>query len=508
MAIEAKRIAKNTVFLYARLILVFGITLYTSRVVLDKLGVDDYGLYNVVFSVIGLLSFLNGTLSAGTSRFITFDLGRKDKEKLKYTFSTALCTHLLLAGIILLLGETVGIWYVHNVMVCPPERFQAAFIVYQISIFVTMFSIIQVPFTSEIMAHEEMDIYAYIGIYEAVAKLGIVFLLIRSPFDKLVFYASLVALVGLSVFLIYVFFCRRKFEEVSFRIRFDKSTFKEILNFSGWNVIANLSNTLMKQGVIMLFNLFFLPVVVAAQAISNQISNALMQFVNNVRQAVNPQVIKLYAEGSKEESKKLTFVSAEYIFDLLLLLGVPCVMVMPKLLDIWLVEVPDYTVAFARLIIVQDILGNFSAAFYTPMVAANKIQKNSIAAVFLCVLQFVLLYVLFKFGCGPLWARYLAIMSTVLFSFVVKPYILWKDVDYSLKEIYRCIWQCMKILIVVIIGCLIINYLIPQNSIINSAIVFLLSILIVLVTAFAFMKPTMRKKCMDFLMRKIHITRH
>lgn len=508
MAIEAKRIAKNTVFLYARLILVFGVTLYTSRVVIDKLGVDDYGLFNVVFSVIGLLSFLNGTLSSGTSRFITFDLGRKDKERLKYTFSTALCTHLLLAGIILLLGETIGVWYVHNVMVCPPERFQAAFIVYQISIFVTMFSIIQVPFTSEIMAHEEMDIYAYIGIYEVAAKLGIVFLLIRSPFDKLVFYASLVALVGLSVFLIYVFFCRRKFEEVSFRIRFDKSTFKEILNFSGWNVIANLSNTLMKQGVIMLFNLFFLPVVVAAQAISNQISNALMQFVNNVRQAVNPQVIKLYAEGSKEESKKLTFVSAEYIFDLLLLLGVPCVMVMPKLLDIWLVEVPDYTVAFARLIIVQDILGNFSAAFYTPMVAANKIQKNSIAAVFLCVLQFVLLYVLFKFGCGPLWARYLAIMSTVLFSFVVKPYILWKDVDYSLKEIYRCIWQCMKILIVVIIGCLIINYLIPQDSIINSAIVFLLSILIVLVTAFAFMKPTMRKKCMDFLMRKIHITRH
>ncbi len=508
MAIDSKRIAKNTVFLYARLILVMGVTLYTSRVVLDKLGVDDYGLYNVVFSIIGLLSFLNGTLSAGTSRFITFDLGRNDKEKIKYTFSTALFTHLLLAGIIFVLGETLGIWYVYNVMVCPPERFQAAFIVYQISILVTMFSIIQVPFTSEIMAHEEMDIYAYIGIYDAVMKLAIVYLLSRSPFDKLVLYAVLVAIVSISGFLIYVYFSHKKFEEVSFKVRFDKATFKQILNFSGWNIIANLSNTLMKQGVIMLFNIFFLPVVVASQAISNQISHAMMQFVNNVRQAVNPQVIKLYADNQYEESKKLTFISAEYIFDLLLLLGVPCIMVMPKLLDLWLVDVPDYTVAFARLVFIQDILGNFSAAFYTPMVAANKIQKNTIAAVFLCIMQFVLLYILFEFGLGPLWARYLAILSTCLFSFVVKPYILWKDVDYSLKEIYICIWQCVKILVVVIISCFILNFLVPQETIMSSAIVFSLSILIVIVTAFAFMKPYMRKKCLDFLMRKIHINHH
>lgn len=499
MAIEAKRIAKNTVFLYARLILVFGVTLYTSRVVLDKLGVNDYGLFNVVFSVIGLLSFLNGTLSAGTSRFITFDLGRNDKERLKYTFSTALCTHFLLAGIILLLGETIGIWYVHNVMVCPPERFQAAFIVYQISILITIVSIVQVPFTSEIMAHEEMDIYAYIGIYEAFAKLLIVFLLVHSPFDKLIFYASLVAVVTISVFLIYVVFSRRKFEEVAFRIRFDKSTFKEILNFSGWNIIANLSNTLMKQGVIMLFNVFFLPVVVAAQAISNQISSALMQFVTNVRQAVSPQVIKLYADGKYEDSKKLTFSSAEYIFDLLLLLGVPCILVMPTLLDIWLVEVPDYAVAFARLIVLQDILGNFSAAFYTPMVAANKIKKNSIASVFLCILQFVLLYVLFKFGCGPLWARYLALISTSLFSFVVKPYILWKDVNYGLKEMYVCIWHCIKILLAIIALCTPAYYLIPQESLSGALLLVLISVAIVLAVALLFMDKSTKNRLFSLI---------
>ncbi len=501
MAIDSKRIAKNTLFLYARLIFVFGVTLYTSRVVLDKLGVDDYGLYNVVYSIIGLLSFLNGTLSFGTSRFITFDLGRKDIEKLKYTFSTALCTHLLLAGIILLLGETIGIWYVYNVMVCPPERFTAAFIVYQISILATIISIIQVPFTSEIMAHEEMDIYAYIGIYEAVARLLIVFLLIRSPFDKLIYYASLVAIVGISVLLIYMYFCGRKFEEVQFRFRFSKKTFKELLGFSGWNVIANLSNTLMSQGVIMLFNIFFLPVVVAAQAISNQISNALMQFVNNVRNAVNPQVIKLYADGKYDESQKLTFASAEYIFDLLLLMGVPLIMAMPALLNLWLVDVPEYTIAFARLIVLQDILGNFSAAFYTPMVAANKIQKNSVAAVFLCLLQFVLLFILFKFGCGPLWARYLAMLSTFLFSFVVKPYILWKDVNYSLRDIYYCVGRCIRVLLVVIALCSAIYFFIPQNTVFDSIIVIALSILVVIGVSYSFMEKSVRKKILNKILK-------
>lgn len=505
MAIDSKRIAKNTIFLYARLILVFGVTLYTSRVVLDKLGVDDYGMYNVVFSVVGLLSFLNGTLSAGTSRFITFDLGRNDKERLKTTFSTALSTHLLLAGIIWLLGETIGIWYVYNVMVCPLERFQAAFVVYQISILITIISIVQVPFTSEIMAHEEMDIYAYIGIYEAVAKLIVVYLLINSPFDRLVYYASLVAIVNVSVFLIYVYFSHRKFEEVRFKIRFDKKIFKEILNFSGWNVIANLSNTLMTQGVIMLFNIFFLPVVVAAQAISNQISNALMQFVNNVRQAVSPQVIKLYADNKYEDSKQLTFSSAEYIFDLLLLLGVPCILVMPTLLEIWLVEVPDYAVAFARLIVLQDILGNFSAAFYTPMVAANKIHKNSIASVFLCVFQFVLLYVLFEFGCGPLWARYLAILSTAIFSFVVKPYILWKDVNYGLKEMYICIGHCLLIMLTVLILCIPVYLLIPQGAVLNCLIIGLLSIVIVGFVSLAYMKKETRDKLLFMVKVKLKI---
>lgn len=503
MAIDSKRIAKNTIFLYARLILVMGVQLYSSRVILDKLGATDYGLYYVVFGVIGLLSFLNGTLSSGTSRFITFELGKGNPERLKTTFSTTLISHLLLAGIILLLGETIGLWYAHNIMVVPEGRMGAAMIVYQISILSTIISILQVPFTSEIMAHEEMNVYAYLGIYEACAKLAVVFLIIRTTFDKLVYFATLQCIVVFTVFLFYVWYSKKRFQEVTFKRYFDKGIFKSILKFSGWNIIANLSNTLMSQGVIMLFNVFFAPVVVAAQAISNQISSALMQFVNNVRQAVSPQIIKLYADEQYKESQRLTFMSAEYIFDLLLLLGVPCIMVMPALLDLWLVDVPDYAVAFCQLIIAQNILDNFSAAFYTPMLAANKVAKNSIAAVFLCILQFVLLWFLFAHSFGPLWARYLAILSGLLFSFVVKPYILWKDIDYNLKDIYKCIWQCMKTLFIIVIVCVGIYVLIPQQSILQSFLVLVLSILTVIITCLMCIAKHRRKILVSYLLIKI-----
>lgn len=502
MAIDSKRIAKNTIFLYARLILVMGVQLYSSRVILDKLGASDYGLYYVVFGVIGLLSFLNGTLSSGTSRFITFELGKGDKDRLKTTFSTTLISHILLAGIILLLGETIGMWYAHNIMVVPDGRMDAAMIVYQISILSTIITILQVPFTSEIMAHEKMNVYAYLGIYEACAKLCVIFLIIYSPFDKLVYFAVLQCIVVLSVFLFYVWFCKKHFSEVTFKKNFDNDIFKAIMKFSGWNIIANLSNTLMSQGVIMLFNLFFSPVVVAAQAISNQISHALMQFVNNVRQAVSPQVIKLYADKKYKESQHLTFMSAEYIFDLLLLLGVPCIMVMPALLDLWLVDVPEYAVAFAQLIIIQDILGNFSAAFYTPMLAANKLSKNSVASVFLCLIQFGLLGVLFAFGLGPLWARYLALLSCICFSFVVKPYILWKDINYEIKDIYVCIWQCIKIMSTVILGCVTIYILIPQNTLWDSLLIVILSDLVVIASALLFMEKTTREKLRKIILKK------
>lgn len=503
MAINSRKIAKNTVFLYARLLLILGVTLYSSRVILEVLGASDYGLYYAIFSVIGLLSFLNGTLSAGTSRFLTFELGRGDAGLLKITFSTTLFSHILLAGIILLLGETIGLWYANHILVVPPDRATAALIVYQISIISTVISILQVPFTAEIIAHEKMDVYAYLGIYEAVARLAVVYLLLHYGTDKLVYFAALQLIVVFSVFLFYTYYSFSRFKEVSLKPKFDKKIFNSILRFSGWNIIANISETLMSQGIIMLYNLFFLPVVVAAQAIGNQISQAMMQFVNNVRQAVNPQVIKLYADRQYSESQKLTFISAEYIFYLLLLIGIPCIMVMPKLLSIWLVEVPEYTVAFSRLIIAQQILGNFSAAFYTPMLAANKLAKNSLASVFLCIFQFAILWLMFKIGFGPLWARYLGLFACILFSFVIKPYILWKDIDYGLTDIYNCVLQCMKVLIPIVSFNIIIYIVIKQQTILQSCFVCLLSILSVITISYLFMDKQIKHRILFIIKKRL-----
>lgn len=503
MAIESKRIAKNTIFLYLRLILVFGVTLFTSRVVLDKLGIDDYGLYNVVVSIIGLVSFLNGTLSSGTSRFLTFELGKGDFQKLKLTFGTSLTTHVVLAAIIVVLGETVGLWYFHSILVCPPERLEAAFIVYQLSILSTVLSILQVPYTASIMAHERMNVYAYLGIYEAVAKLLVVYLLTIVDADKLIVYGILMALVQISLFSFFGAYSRREFQEVGFRPCYDKSIFRSILNFSGWNIIANISNMLMNQGVIMLLNAFFAPVVVAAQAITTQVSNALMQFVENIRQAINPQVIKLYADGKYDESKKLTFISAEYVYDLLLLLCVPLILIMPNLLSLWLVEVPQYTVEFIRLILIQNVLGNFSAAFYTPMVAANKIQKNSISAAFLCITQFGLLYGLFSIGLSPIWTRYVGIIFCCIWSFIVKPYILWKDVDYQLGEMIKCVLNCLRNTVFIIIASYFIYWFIPQSNLGYSIVVAFLSAGVVVLVTYAFMPELLKNRVFNYIVNHI-----
>ena len=474
-----------------------------SRVLLDKLGEVDYGLYYVVYGVVGLVSFLNGTLSTCTSRFITFALGTGDPLRLKRTFSTTLVSHLLLAGIIVLLGETIGLWYAHNVMVIPPERREAALIVYQISIVSTVVSIIHVPFSAAVIAHERMSAYAAIGIFEASAKLAVVFLLSRSSYDKLVFFAVLTLLVSVVVLFSYVLFTKKHFTEVSFSTDFDRSSFRDMMKFSAWNIIANLSNTIMGQGVIMLFNLFFAPVVVAAQAIANQIYNALSQFGWNVRNAVNPQIIKLYAEGDREESSRLTYVSAEGILFLTMLLCVPCIIVMPALLNIWLVEVPDFTVSFSRLLALQLILDNYNASFYAPMLAANKVAKNSMAALIICVVQFVLLFILFKAGFGPVWARYVGIIGVFVFGFFIKPYVLCKDIGYRWQDMLHYLWRGVRAIIAVGGLNLALFFLIPQNTIWQSGIVLVLSVLTVLVCALLLMEASLRAKIWAFLKKKV-----
>lgn len=495
---DNKRIAKNTMFLYLRMILIMGVTLYTSRVVLDKLGVDDYGLYNVVGGIVGMLSFINGTLSIGTMRYVTYELGRQDENRLHITFNTAFYTHLALALLFALFLETAGLWYVYNKMVVPDGRFNAAVIVYHISILTSIVSITQVPYTSLIMAHERMGIYAYISIFEALAKLLVVYLLSISHYDRLVVYAILIALVQIVVALFYRIYCRRHFLESKLQMIFDKSIFRSMMGFSGWNIVANLSETLNLQGIIVLINLFFAPYVVAAQAIANQVSGTMMQFVNNFRTAINPQIIKLYASGDREESKKLTLETTVYCFDLVLMIGLPAIVVMDKLMSIWLVEVPPYAVVFTQWIIARQVMSTFSASFYIPMMAANKMKVNSVAAVFSGVGAFFILYILFKLGFDPMWIQYIGLISVLMFSLIVKPYVLYKDINYTIKEMVSCFWTCAKVALLSMLIVLPILFLLG-NSFGESILKMITAFIAVILSSWTMMDKVMKKKCVALL---------
>jgi O-antigen/teichoic acid export membrane protein len=276
-----------------------------------------------------------------------------------------------------------------------------------------------------------------------------------------------------------------------------------MMGFSGWNIMANLAETLSLQGLLVLLNLFFAPYVVAAQAIANQVSNAIMQFVNNFRTAINPQIIKLYAAEERSESKKLTLETTVYCFDLVLLLGFPAITVMDKLMTIWLVEVPPYAVIFTQSIIVRQILGTFNASFYIPMMAANKMRINSISSAISGIGSFIILYILFKLGFSPMWVQYIGVIGILLFSLIIKPYVLYKDIDYSIKEMLLCFWKCAKVLL---LTCLLsLPTIALGDNLIHTIAKILIAFFAVMIASYVVLEKEMRKKCKVVLKNRIRI---
>ena len=499
-----KRIAKNTLMLYFRMILVMGVSLYTQRIVLDKLGASDYGIYNSVAGVVAMLGFLNGTLSTGTSRFLTFEIGRGNIQRLKNTFSTAFYSHLILAVIVCLVLLSGGIWFVQNKLIIPNERLIPAVWVLVISVFTTFVSITQVPYTSVIIAHENMSVYAYVGLFEAFAKLAIAYLISIVHSDRLVFYAVLLAVVQIIIALLYRYFCIRNYTESHLTRTFDRAIFKDMLGFSSWSLIANMSYVLGTQGLTVVMNMFFSPVVVAAQAIGNQISNAISQFRNNFATAINPQVIKLYSLDQFSESRKLNLETSIYIYDLMLLLCLPIIVLMKPLLNLWLVDVPDYAVIFSQYTLICQLTGVYNTTLYTPMTASGRLKENSFASVFITIFGIVGLYIMFKAGWDVMWVQYMAIFQSVAYAFIVKPIILCKYVpDYTWKDIMQNTWQMVKVAFVpVVISILIYRFYIPK-SIIMMVFEGMIIMLSVCISSFAFMDQTMRTKLITLVKNKV-----
>ena len=503
---DKKRIAKNTLFLYARMLIIMAVSLFTQRVVLDKLGASDYGIYAAVGGVVAMLGFLNGTLSTGTSRFLTFELGKGNMERLKDTFSTAFYSHLLLSAIVAVILLTGGIWFVEHKLIIPTERLEAAVWVLVISVFTTFVSITQVPYTSVIIAHENMSIYAYIGLFEAAAKLGIVYLLALSSWDKLIIYATLIAVVQIAVAMFYRIYCVRHYDESHLLRRFDKPIFKEMMSFSSWSLIANVSQVLGTQGLTVVMNMFFNPVIIAAQQIGNHINGAIYQFRTNFITAINPQIIKLYAIGQYEESRKLTLETSIYVFDLMLFLSLPVIVLMEPILNLWLVEVPEYTVIFGQWILGAHLFGTYALMLYTPMMASGRLKENSYASVFVTIFGVIALYFILKAGGSVMWVQYLTLATTLLYSYVVKPFIVCKYIqDYKWKDLFINTWQMVKVSIFpVIISILIYKFWLVSNFwiMVAQAIIIMGS---VAVSSLYFMEKLMRQKLFNMAKSKLHI---
>lgn len=372
---ENKRIAKNTLLLYLRMLFSLVVSLYTSRVVLNALGVTDYGINNVVAGVIALLGFVTGSLSGATSRFLTYDLGTDDSEKLRSTFGSIMAIHIMLAGAIIVFGETIGLWLLNYKLVIPEERMFAAQCIYQLSIASAVISVVSSPYNAVIIAHEKMGAFAYISIFDVVMKLAIAFLIVVIPFDRLIFYNIFFFCVGIIVRIIYGVYCSRNFDEVHAKIRLNWKEAKPIFTFAAWTMNGNLAVIGYTQGLNILLNMFFGPAINAARGIAVQVQSVLSGFTSNFQMALNPQITKSYAKSDFDRIHELVILSSKFSFFLLLFLSLPVVFEASLVLHWWLGQVPAHSVSFFRLIVCTSLLYTLSNPITTSVNATGILKK-------------------------------------------------------------------------------------------------------------------------------------
>ena len=402
-----RRIARNTIALYIRMFCTMVISLFTSRIILDSLGISNFGIYNVVGGFVAMFSIFSSSLTNSISRFLTFELGKGDTERLKRVFSTSLNVMFALSVVVLLVGETVGLWFVNSKVNIPADRLEAALFVYQLSIATYIMGLISVPYNASIISHEKMTTFAYIGIFEIVMKLVIVYTLYISPFDKLKTYALLLFLLSLSIRLIYGMYCNRNFKEAHYRFILDKPLLRQMTGFAGWNFLAQGAYQLNGSGVNLLINIFFGVTLNAARGIAGQVNNAVCQFTSNFMVALMPQITKTYAAGALSEMHKLIVRGAKFSYFLCLFFLIPICLETEYILNWWLIEVPDYTVAFVRWTLFITAINMFSGTLITALHATGNIKRYMIIVGLVEVSNFPLTYIAFLCGAQPIYAYYI-----------------------------------------------------------------------------------------------------
>lgn len=396
-----RRIAKNTLFLYIRMLITMLVGLYTSRVVLNILGVEDFGIYNIVGGVVVLFSFLNNAMSNATLRFLSYEIGKENTEQIKKTFKMSMTAHISIAILAFLLLETVGLWFVNTYLNIPVGRMYAANWVYQFSIFTFIVNIIRIPYNASIIAYENMSFFAYVSILEVLLKLFIVFLLFIIGFDKLISYAFLVLVVTFFVTIIFKLYCTRKFSTCHYNFFWDKDLYFKLMSFSGWSMLSSVANIGAQQGGNIILNIFNGVIANAAYGVANQASNAIYGFVNNFQLAFKPQIIKLYAAGETGKLHVLMFRTSLFSYYLFLIIAIPFLVNTEEVLQLWLKTVPEYAVVFCQLMILYFLIDSIQAPLWTAIYATGNIRSYQLWYSFLVAFNIPLAYTLLKMGMPP-----------------------------------------------------------------------------------------------------------
>ena len=436
-----KRIAKNVVYLYIRQIVIMVLSFLTTRIVLEKLGASDYGVNNVVGGFVSMFTVLNGILHAGTRRFLSLNLGKNNPQLLKDTFSTSFVIHLVTGLAVVLLLETFGIWFLNTHLNIDACRMTAANWVFQFSVISVFLGVTQTPFVAAVTSHEHLNIYAYMSIYDTVAKLLVLFVLVYLPGDKLIIYAALQMIVNVVSMTIDRIYCVRKFTECKFSLHVNCHLLRDMTSFSGWSVIGNLFVVGNTQGVSILLNVFFNTVVNASRGLATTVTYTISQFVNGFIIAGEPQLVKFYGSGDKANYIRLVYNLTQYTLFLLSFFAVPVFMEVDYVLELWLGEVPPYTSEFIKITILSSLVMNSYVMIDKAIVAAGYIKQIALIANTIPIIQLPLTYIVLKLGCSPTSAYWITIVPQLIGMFVdlwiIKKYVGFPSVNFFFTIIVK-----------------------------------------------------------------------
>ncbi|MCM1450218.1 MAG: MATE family efflux transporter [Clostridiales bacterium] len=449
--VNNKKIAKNTLFLYIRMIILMVVNLYTSRVVLESLGVDDYGVYNVVGGFVSMFGIVSNALSSAISRYLTYTLGENNSAKLKEIFSTSIIIQLALSLLIVLLIETVGVWFLNFKMNIPSGSLTAANWVLQFSVVTFIFNLLNIPYNAVIIAHERMKAFAYIGLLEGFLNLLVAFIILWSTSDKLVLYAGLMCLISVGIRMVYTIYCKKNFEECNHKLKCNKKLIKEMFGFAGWNFYGSTAGLLRSQGLNILFNLYGGPVVNAARGLSVQVETAVIKFSNSFYTAVQPQITKSFANNETKPACELACRSSRFAFYLLSMLCLPIIFNADFILKIWLKNVPQYTTSFVVVILLYGLIESFSQTPIQLMLASGKIKKYQLVVGTIVIMSFFAGWGLLKLGFSPIIAQASIIIFSII-ALIVRAEMLHSMIGFPNKYYYiNVVLRCLTLFSIVAI---------------------------------------------------------